>query len=74
MIRVKFSLRQKCLILTSNADYEYEGFVLNVVFAFIAIADDEKDKIKVYYGAADTCVALATGKLSDIINLCLEGK
>ena len=45
--------------------YEKEGFFGNVVFSNGAI--DEGDNLKVYYGAADDKVALAEGKISDIL-------
>lgn len=59
-------------ILTPDAPYEYMGTVPNVIFSCGAIADEEKDEIRVYYGAADTYIALATGKLSEIIRMCKE--
>lgn len=60
-------------ILTPNEVYEYTGHVPNVVFACGAIADEANDEIRVYYGAGDTCVGLATGKLSEIIEMCKKG-
>ncbi len=54
-------------ILTPTEDYEVSGFVDNVVFSCGAIADEEKDEIRIYYGAADTCIGLATGSLSELI-------
>ena len=36
--------------------------------------DSEKDEIRVYYGAADTYVGLATGKLSELIDMCINEK
>lgn len=59
-------------ILTPDAPYEYMGTVPNVVFPCGFIADEEKDDIRVYYGAADTYVGLASGKLSEIIQLCKD--
>lgn len=59
-------------ILTPNEPYEYYGHVGNVVFSCVAIADEEKDEIRVYYGAADICIGLATGKLSEIVDLCIN--
>lgn len=59
-------------ILTPDAPYEFMGNCQNCVFSCGAIADVEKDLIRVYYGAADTCIGLATGKLSELIELCLR--
>jgi predicted GH43/DUF377 family glycosyl hydrolase len=60
-------------ILTPDTEYELNGRVPNVVFTTGAIADHEKDQIRVYYGAADTCIGLATGSLSELINACKLG-
>jgi len=43
------------------------GDVPNVVFPCAALHDVEEDKLAIYYGAADTVVALAFGKLSEVI-------
>jgi beta-1,4-mannooligosaccharide/beta-1,4-mannosyl-N-acetylglucosamine phosphorylase len=54
-------------ILTPNFPYEYEGREENVVFACGAIVNEEKDEIRIYYGAADTCIGLATGSLTELL-------
>lgn len=61
-------------ILTPTEPYETNGRVDNVVFPCGAIADIETDTIRIYYGAADTCIGLATGKLSELIAACKNGK
>ena len=48
-----------------------KGRVMNVVFACNAIPEPD-GTLKIYYGAADTNIGLAEGKIEDIINLCLE--
>lgn len=63
----------KDCILTPNEPYEVKGMVDNVVFACGAIADEETDTIRIYYGAADTCIGLATGSLSELIDACKKG-
>jgi predicted GH43/DUF377 family glycosyl hydrolase len=60
-------------ILCPDTDYEFMGNVPNVVFTCGAIGDLEKDLLRVYYGGADTCIALATGKISQIIEMCKKG-
>lgn len=60
-------------LLAPDAPYEYMGRVPNVVFTCGAIADYDQDCLRVYYGAADTCIGLATGSLSEIIRMCKEG-
>ncbi|HSB86900.1 MAG TPA: hypothetical protein VLD86_11345 [Ilumatobacteraceae bacterium] len=54
-------------VLAPVASYERIGDVPNVVFPCGAIHDEATDEIRVYYGAADTSIGLATGKLSDIL-------
>lgn len=55
-------------LLASEAPYETEGFRGSVIFpgGFIA---EENGMVKMYYGAADTVVALAEGKLEDLLAL-----
>jgi len=60
-------------ILYPDAPCEFMGRVPNVVFACGAIADPEEDRLRVYYGAADTCIGLATGRISEIVDLCKKG-
>ena len=48
-------------ILAPLAPYEREGDVPNVVFPCGLVHDVETDEIRLYYGAADTSICLATG-------------
>ena len=52
--------------------YECVGVVGNVVFPTAALRHGGPDELKVYYGAADTCVALATGSISRLVQMCLD--
>jgi beta-1,4-mannooligosaccharide/beta-1,4-mannosyl-N-acetylglucosamine phosphorylase len=52
--------------------YEREGNVSNVVFPCGAVADESADKIRLYYGAADTCIGAADAKLSQVITHTLR--
>jgi beta-1,4-mannooligosaccharide/beta-1,4-mannosyl-N-acetylglucosamine phosphorylase len=56
-------------LLWPEHDYEMRGRVMNVVFTCNALLDD-KGIIRIYYGAADTNIALAEGKLSEIVARC----
>lgn len=47
--------------------YEKEGDVRDVVFPCGWVLDEAHDRIKMYYGAADTCIALAVASLSDVL-------
>jgi len=53
-------------IFNPKEPYELYGDVDKVVFPCGWIA--EKDDIRLYYGAADTCIALATSKVSAILD------
>ena len=61
-------------ILTPREDYERVGDINNVVFASGAILEPDGE-IKVYYGAADTCICVATAHLDELIERCIgDGK
>jgi predicted GH43/DUF377 family glycosyl hydrolase len=53
-------------ILEPEADYEIEGFFGNVVFSCGLLC--EEDKLKIYYGVADTSIAYAEIALQDILD------
>jgi predicted GH43/DUF377 family glycosyl hydrolase len=59
-------------LLIPREPYETNGHVDNVVFPCGVIVDVSKDELKLYYGAADTRVCLATGSLSEVVKACLE--
>lgn len=48
--------------------YERVGDVGDVVFPCGVIHHPESGEIRMYYGAADTCLALATGNLNDLLD------
>ena len=53
--------------------YERRGDVDNVVFPCGYTLASDGDTIHLYYGAADTCIALATGSIRGILNWLYEG-
>ena len=59
--------RADSFLLAPHANYECVGDVPNVVFPCAALADSESGKIAVYYGAADTSVALAFTTVDETI-------
>ena len=61
-------------LLAADTDYEFLGRTPNVVFPCGAIADHDQDRLRVYYGGADTCIGLATGSLSEIVQICKAGR
>jgi len=47
--------------------YEREGDVDDVVFPCGWVHDEKTGEIKMYYGAADTCIAMATTNIKDLL-------
>ncbi len=57
-------------LLVPEADYETKnGYRNNVIFPTGMILE-ETGELKIYYGAADTCIALASAQVGDLIDLC----
>jgi len=50
-----------------EAPYERNGDVHDVVFPCGQVIDADGDTIRLYYGAADSCMALATGSISSLL-------
>ena len=60
--------RADCFLLAPHELYECVGDVPNVVFPCAALADAETGKIAIYYGAADTSVALAFTTVDEVVD------
>lgn len=59
----------KTPLLAPEASYEVtDGFRTNVIFPTSMILEDDGE-VKIYYGASDTVVALATAQLDDLLRL-----
>lgn len=56
-------------LLKPTASYEKEGYRNEVIFPCGLVLEDN-DEVKVYYGAADACVAVASASLGDLLALC----
>ena len=54
-------------VLGPSEQYELTGDVPGVVFPCGLVHDPETDDLRLYYGAADTCIAVATGTLSAVL-------
>jgi len=63
--------RNKEAILSPREKYERVGDVNNVVFACGVIVEPNNE-IKIYYGAADTCLCVATTDLDKLIEETLD--
>ncbi len=48
------------------APYELMGDVPNVVFPCGTVVDEESGTLRMYYGAADSCIAVATANISEL--------
>jgi beta-1,4-mannooligosaccharide/beta-1,4-mannosyl-N-acetylglucosamine phosphorylase len=59
-------------VLGPRASYERIGDVGDVVFPNGAVVHRETDQLYLYYGAADSTVAVATAKLSDCLDYILS--
>jgi predicted GH43/DUF377 family glycosyl hydrolase len=54
-------------IMGPHEDYERQGDVGYVVFPCGHTIADDGDTINLYYGAADTSIGLATGRISELL-------
>ncbi|HEX6867611.1 MAG TPA: hypothetical protein VF119_02340 [Candidatus Limnocylindrales bacterium] len=59
-------------ILGPRERYELVGDVSQVVFPTGWVVDEATDDLRLYYGAADTTVCLATAKLSEVMSYVLR--
>ena len=57
-------------ILTPREYYERVGDIGNVVFSCGAILEEQTQTVKMYYGAADTCICVGTASLDALIERC----
>jgi len=61
-------------IFTPVEKYEQHGDVGNVVFPCGYTIGPDGDTINIYYGAADTCIALATSSINEMLKWLEENK
>ena len=65
---------QRCLlrgdewVFAPEAEYERQGDVDNVVFPCGQTIADDGDTLSMYYGAADSCIALATASVRSLLD------
>lgn len=55
-------------VLGPTETYELTGDVPGVVFPCGLVHDVETDDLRLYYGAADTCIGLATASLTEVLD------
>lgn len=63
----KVRYRTKPYILSPQRDYECVGDVSNVVFPCATLHDPDTGRIAIYYGGADTVVALAFTQIDELV-------
>jgi predicted GH43/DUF377 family glycosyl hydrolase len=61
-------LRGDSWMFSPEADYERTGDVRDVVFPCGQIIREDGDTIHLYYGAADSCMAMATGSIRKLLS------
>jgi predicted GH43/DUF377 family glycosyl hydrolase len=59
-------------VLGPREEYELVGDVPGVVFPCGLVHDPNGDELRLYYGAADTCIAMATASKSAVLDFLLE--
>jgi predicted GH43/DUF377 family glycosyl hydrolase len=59
-------------VMGPTAPYERIGDVSDVVFPSGVVVQKETDQLNLYYGAADSTIAVATAKLSECIDYLLS--
>jgi len=60
-------------VLAPRAEYERIGDINNVVFASGAIVEPDGE-VKVYYGAADTAICVASAHIDDLVGIARAGR
>ena len=68
----KVLYRTRDYLLTPEKEYEKTGFVPNVAFPCATLQDPETGRIAIYYGAADTYVAVAYAQVDELVKYIKE--
>jgi predicted GH43/DUF377 family glycosyl hydrolase len=58
-------------VLSPDEPYERVGDVPNTIFPCGLVHDETTDQLRLYYGAADTSICLATARLDDLLEALL---
>jgi predicted GH43/DUF377 family glycosyl hydrolase len=59
-------------VLGPSADYETHGDVPNVIFPTGLIHDRESEDLRLYYGAGDSVIAVATASMPEVLDYLLQ--
>ena len=68
----KVLYRTRDYLLTPEKEYETTGFVPNVAFPCATLHDAETGRIAIYYGAADTYLAVAYAQVDELVKYIKE--
>lgn len=68
----KVLYRTRDYLLTPEKEYETTGFVPNVAFPCATLQDPVTGRIAIYYGAADTYVAVAYAQVDELVQYIKE--
>lgn len=68
----KVLYRTRDYLLTPEKEYEITGFVPNVAFPCATLQDPETGRIAIYYGAADTYVAVSYAQVDELVKYIKE--
>ncbi|HZX10401.1 MAG TPA: glycosidase, partial [Acidobacteriota bacterium] len=64
----KLIKRSEEWVMGPREEYEYMGDVPGVVFPTGAVVNKETNELRIYYGAADTSIGLATAYLNEVLD------
>ena len=64
----------KLPLISPEAPYEIEGGYRNKVIFPTGMILEDSGEVKIYYGAADTYMCLATAQVDELIDLCNSPK
>jgi predicted GH43/DUF377 family glycosyl hydrolase len=64
--------RSPTWVLGPRDDYETHGDVPNVVFPTGLIHDEESRSLRLYYGAGDSVIAMATASMDEVLDYLLQ--
>lgn len=67
-------VRGDAWVFGPEAEYECFGDVNNVVFPCGYTMDNDGDTLRLYYGAADMCIAMATASVHDLLEWLFENE
>ena len=67
--KVRGISQKPLMVPESEYEYEVKGYRGGVIFP-CGLVLEEDGEVRIYYGAADTVVALATARLEDLLELC----